>query len=565
MEQEPSTGLQPTLVDEAQRRSLRQAFLHYFVFFAFGLSGAAALIYEVTWTRKLSVIMGSSTYALSTMLAAFMTGLALGGALGGFFVPKFKRPLRMFALCEIGIGLSALVTIPLIKVAAPLFIKSYFLFHSSFRAFSTVQFVVVFLIILAPTTLMGMTLPLLIKHLDDGRKDIAARAGYLYAFNTFGAVIGSMGAGFVLIPLMGVSDATLMAAFLNLTGGLVIWVLCNKANGGFKLIPIVLVGAIILRLIDPPFVPFISQYSAYRFGGYDMVSSVYESIRQVGTHNIVLFHHEGIESDVTLMRGFGGEALTLSNNGKFEGGANSAGFVLLAYLPYFCRPHDESPVNVLNIGLGSGVTLSHLARLPYAHIDSVELSEGIVEANRRFLSPELFSNPNIQHVIADGRNFLLLQEDRRYDMIVVSPSWAVELASAGLLTDEFFHLASTRLVPNGMIAIYVDLFYASDESIQIIFRTFRRNFPYAKAWTTVDGEMLLVGSPSPFQRAEREIRDGIFQYAPDLSSRFEVSDSASDFGQLVDGPVNTDDRPIIEFQNARHLITASRQSAGFDE
>jgi len=565
MDDEYSKMHEPELSHTSQNGSFRQVFLHYFAFFAFGLSGAAALIYEVTWTRKLSVVMGSSTYALSTMLAAFMMGLALGGALGGLLVPKLKRPLQMFAFCEIGIGLSALMTIPLIKAATPLFIKSYFLFHASFQAFSMVQFGVVFLIILVPTTLMGMTLPLVIKHLDDGRNDIAARAGYLYAFNTFGAVIGSMGAGFVLIPLMGASDATLMAALLNLAGGLVILTLSKTTPGRFKLIHVVLVGAIILRLMDPPFVPFVSQYSAYRFGGYDMVSSVYESIRQLGIHNIVLFHHEGVESEVTLMRGFGGKAPTLSNNGKFEGGANTAGFILLAYLPYFTNPRDDSPVSVLNIGLGSGVTLSHLAGLPHADIDSVELSEGIVEANRRFLNPELFSNPRIQHVIADGRNFLLLHESKRYDAIVVSPSWAVELASAGLLTDEFFRLASTRLVPNGTISIYLDLFYASEESIAIIFRTFLRSFPYATAWTTIDGEMLLVGSPSPFQRSEREIRESIIQHVPELSNRFEVSRSKRDFDQLGDGPINTDDRPIIEFQNARSLITSTQQSAGFDK
>ena len=92
--------------DDLSKAGPRQSFLHYFVFFAFGLSGAAALIYEVVWTRKLSMIMGSSTYALSTTLAAFMMGLALGGMLGGLWVPRIKHHLRMFAFCELGIGLS---------------------------------------------------------------------------------------------------------------------------------------------------------------------------------------------------------------------------------------------------------------------------------------------------------------------------------------------------------------------------------------------------------------------------------------------------------------------------
>jgi spermidine synthase len=536
-------------------KGFRQTFLHYFVFFAFGLSGTAALIYEVVWTRKLSLIMGSSTYALSTMLAAFMTGLALGGTLGGVLVPKLQRHLRAFALCEVGIGLSALLTIPLITALTPLFMKIYFVFHSSFRAFSIVQFCVVFVIILVPTTLMGMTLPLVIKHFDDGRSEIAARAGYLYAFNTFGAVIGSMGAGFVLIPLLGVSDATLMAALLNLTGGLVILTFSEIDQRRFALIPVMLMGAIILRLLDPPYVPFISYYSAHRFGNYDVVSSVQKSIREIGAHNVVLFHHEGVESDVTLMREFADEGLVLSNNGKLEGGARSTGFVLLAHLPYFSLEPNDPPVNALNIGLGSGVTLSYLAEFPLHHIDSVELSKGIVEANRRFLSSDLFLNPRIQHVIADGRNYLLLQERKQYDIIVVSPSWAVELASAGLLTDEFFQLASKRLTPRGKITIYLDLFYAPSESIDIIFRTFRRSFPHAMAWTTVDGEMILVGSLSPFQRSAQEIGESIVRHTPHLLEQFRVARSGKEFEQLGEGPINSDDRPIIEFHNARYLIT----------
>jgi spermidine synthase len=484
---------------------LRQIFLHYFVFFAFGLSGAAALVYEVVWTRKLSTIMGSSTYALSTMLAAFMLGLALGGLVGGLLVPRLKRHLRVFAVCELAIGLSALATIPLIEAAAPLFLWVYFAFHASFQAFAT-----------------------------------ARRAGFLYAFNTFGAVIGSTAAGFFLIPRLGAGDATLMAALLNIMGGLVILVLLERDRSRFALIPIVLIAAAVLRLMDAPFVPFVSTYSAQRFGSYAAVSAIRESLGRVGPENVVIFHHEGVESDVYLMREDPSQDWILSNNGKYEGGANSAGFLLLAELPYFSRACGGKAQRVLNIGLGSGVTLSRLAGLPVQRIDSVEISEGILEANRRFLNPDLFADPN---------------EGKRYDIIVVSPSWAVELASAGLLTDEFFALASKRLAPDGAIAIWLDLFYVPDEDIDVVFRTFRRSFPHATAWTTEDAEMVLIGSSQPFSLSEQEIAECVAAHAPDLAGRFGVARSGAGFEHLAEGPIHTDDHPILEFRNARHLVT----------
>jgi spermidine synthase len=519
------------------------------------LSGAAALIYEVVWTRKLSTIMGSSTYALSTMLAAFMLGLALGGLIGGLLVPRLNRHLRVFAICEIAIGLSALATIPLITAAAPVFLKVYFLFHSSFRAFTAAQFGVVFPILLIPTTLMGITFPLVIRHFADGRSETARRAGFLYACNTFGAVIGSTAAGFFLIPRLGAGDATLMAALLNICGGLVILLLLEKGPRRFALIPALLIGAAVLRLMDTPAVPFVSTYSAHRFGSYDAVSEIRESIRRSGAENFVVFHHEGVESDVHLMREEPSQDWILSNNGKFEGGANSVGFVLLADLPYFSRDRGGWTREALNIGLGSGVTLSRLAEHAVRRIESVEISEGILEANRRFMNPELFSDPRIEHVAADGRNHLLQNENKRYDIIVVSPSWAVELASAGLLTDEFFDLASKRLAPDGTIAIWLDLFYVPDEDVDVVLRTFRRSFPHATAWVTEDGEMVLIGSQEPFGLSEQEIAERIAAYAPELAERFGVARSSEDFAGLEDGPINTDDHPILEFRNARHLLT----------
>jgi spermidine synthase len=504
--------------------------------------------------------MGSSTYALSTMLAAFMMGLALGGLIGGLLVPRLKRHLRVFAICELGIGLSAIATIPLIQAAAPLFLKIYFLFHASFRAFTAAQFVVVFLVILVPTTLMGITFPLVIRHFASGRSQTARRAGFLYAFNTFGAVVGSTAAGFALIPRLGASDAILIAALLNIFGGLAILLLLERDPRRHLLVPIVLIAAAILRLTDTPFAPFVSNYSAQRFGSWDAVAAIRESIERSGPENVVVFHHEGVESDVYLMREGPEGDWILTNNGKFEGGAKSSGFALLADLPYFSRARTGPVRRALNIGLGSGVTLSRLAALPVQRIESVEISEGILEASRRFANPQLFSDARIEHILADGRNYLLVNEGERYDIIIVSPSWAVEPASAGLLTDEFFALASKRLAPDGAIAIWLDLFYVPDVDIDVVLRTFHRSFPHAMAWATEDDEIVLIGSLEPFGRSVQEIAERVVAHAPDLSERFGVVRSGAEFDRLPEGPINTDDRPFLEFRNAKHLLNGLKSS-----
>jgi predicted membrane-bound spermidine synthase len=301
---------------------------------------------------------------------------------------------------------------------------------------------------------MGITFPLVIRHFASGRSQTARRAGFLYAFNTFGAVVGSTAAGFALIPRLGASDAILIAALLNIFGGLAILLLLERDPRRHLLVPIVLIAAAILRLTDTPFAPFVSNYSAQRFGSWDAVAAIRESIERSGPENVVVFHHEGVESDVYLMREGPEGDWILTNNGKFEGGAKSSGFALLADLPYFSRARTGPVRRALNIGLGSGVTLSRLAALPVQRIESVEISEGILEASRRFANPQLFSDARIEHILADGRNYLLVNEGERYDIIIVSPSWAVEPASAGLLTDEFFALASKRLAPGRSTGVF---------------------------------------------------------------------------------------------------------------
>ena len=203
---------------------------NHFVFFGFGLSGAAALIYEVVWTRSLSTVMGSSTYAVSTMLAAFMAGLSVGGALGALLSPRIHRPYLAFAWCEFGIGSTGLMTIPVIMAATPLYIKSFYAFHLSFQAFSAVQFAIIFAIMAAPTTLMGLTFPLVMKMFSSNGGDIGTQSGRLYCVNTLGAIVGSTAAGFFLIPTLGIKGTAIVAASTNIVVAVATLILSYSAR-----------------------------------------------------------------------------------------------------------------------------------------------------------------------------------------------------------------------------------------------------------------------------------------------------------------------------------------------
>lgn len=182
----------------------------------FCLSGASALIYEVVWTRALSLVMGSTTYALSAMLASFMTGLTIGGYIGGIIADRTKEPVKIFGLIEAGIAVFGLVTFIVIKKLLPLYVWVFYTFGLSFSSFSIVQFVFSLAVMLLPAALMGATLPLVLKARAEDPGKLGRDAGDVYSINNLGAVIGSFAAAFVIIPIFGVSAANTIAIGLNL-------------------------------------------------------------------------------------------------------------------------------------------------------------------------------------------------------------------------------------------------------------------------------------------------------------------------------------------------------------
>ena len=195
-------------------------------FFASGVSG---LVYQVVWVRELVLVFGATTFAVSTVLTAFMGGLALGSYYFGRRSETVGRPLRLYGLLEIGIGLYGLA-VPLIFAALPGVYHYFWRWQLSFFALSIVRFVFATLVLIVPTALMGATLPVLSSFYarDIGR--IGLRVGSLYALNTFGAVLGAAATGFVLIPALGMNAATTTAATMNILLGVVALTVSRKVE-----------------------------------------------------------------------------------------------------------------------------------------------------------------------------------------------------------------------------------------------------------------------------------------------------------------------------------------------
>jgi spermidine synthase len=186
----------------------------------FFLSGASGLVLEMLWTRMLTLVFGSTTLAVSTVLTAFMGGLGLGSYLAGKFADRLKNPARAYALAEAAIGLYALLVPVVISFYPALNRWLWAAFGDRYALLSVLRFIASAGLLLLPTTLMGATLPILTRHFVQHPwelRRVGLRIGSLYSVNLFGAVAGAFFAGFVFLPNIGLRWTNVTAAAFNLT------------------------------------------------------------------------------------------------------------------------------------------------------------------------------------------------------------------------------------------------------------------------------------------------------------------------------------------------------------
>ncbi|HXG51132.1 MAG TPA: fused MFS/spermidine synthase [candidate division Zixibacteria bacterium] len=200
----------------------RQNWLFVVGLFCFFFSGAAGLIYQVVWTRMLTQIFGNTTYAIATVLSAFMAGLAIGSYVFGQIADRGKNDFLLYGILEAGVGIYGFAVPYLFGLAQKAYGPIFGLNESYPFLFNLVLFFLSFVLLVFPTLLMGATLPVLSRFYVRSFADFGRRVGDLYATNTLGAVIGCAAGGFLLIPTMGMRATVYTAAGVNLAIALLI-------------------------------------------------------------------------------------------------------------------------------------------------------------------------------------------------------------------------------------------------------------------------------------------------------------------------------------------------------
>ena len=494
---------------------------------AAALSGFAALIYEVAWTRLLALVIGPTTYAFATMAAAFISGLAIGSALGIRLARRVRQPAvwlaAMLVTAAIAASGAAWVTatrMPLVVAAQVADPAAAFAQVVVTQAFGTA------LLLLPMTLALGATFPLALAVAGGGASTIGRDAARVYTANTLGAIAGALTAGFALVPALGLRLTFQTAAVIGALGGAACLARALETRRGSthgstptpraRADPRVSPGAAPSTRLRagtwvglyskgvPAAVAIVSLTTIVLLPGWDrelLASGAYKYAPYLGTDTFdtVLragtldYYKEGAAATVSVRRLTG--TMSLAIDGKVD--ASNAGDMLtqrmLGLLPVLIhgQAHD-----ICIIGLGSGVTLgSALASGTVQHADIVEISPEVVEASHFFDRENggALAKPEVRLIVGDGRSHLLLTP-RRYDVIVSEPSnpWMAGVAS--LFTQQFFEAARARLKPHGVICQWAHTYDISPQDLQSIVRTFGSVFPQGTLWMVGGGDLLLIGA-----------------------------------------------------------------------
>ena len=504
---------------------------------AIAISGAVSFVYEVVWVRLLGFVLGGSTAAFATMLASFLIGIALGSAIAARWARSRRHAAAGFVIAQIGTAFFAWLVFG--------FANELPMLAQSFRASPTDLLggsAVAILLLLPITLCIGATFPFAVR-LHAPHAEAAARASArVYAWNTVGSIVGSVAAGFFLLPEIGFQGSVLVGVVMNL--GLAVWTLWVQPMPRKSFLGAA--GAVaVLIWAWPPAAP----------NGLFLQSSLSDQVRE----GDLAFAAVGRSATVVLKSdGFGWKLMT---NGlpestiekPFNPPDSFHPAQWLSLLPVLNRPDTES---LLVIGLGGGNTAGAITP-GLERVDVIELEPEVVRANRLLADRRMYgdplADPRVSLHYGDARGALMLT-DREYDGIVSQPSHPWTSGASHLYTQEFFELVKERLTPDGVFVQWIGMAFVDEALVRSLLNTLNQVFPYVETYRPFEPALLFVASNAPLDVSET-VSEAL-ALAPEQFARVGVLrpehvgvalslDSEGTKAAGAGAPLNTDDHNLL--------------------
>lgn len=538
-----------------------------------GISGFAAMAYEVAWTRILAMIIGSSVYAFSIMLATFLVGIALGSFLFSMIARTKNVSLVWFGAAELIIGFAAILMLPVFERMPFYFVDMFEVFKSNYVALQLSKFLLCSMVMIVPTILLGSLFPMVTQICTRSFSELGRRIGTIYSINTLGNIGGSFICGFVLIPYIGIQNSVILAAALNMLVGCAALFFHQALRFRYRAVVSVASAAVgvLCALVIPSWDKMIIS------SGPSVYASQYAETKRgmerkkgiSGLGEVLLYYREGLEGTVVVKKRPRTGTVVMAINGKVDA-SNSGDMytqLMLGHIPLLLNPDSKT---AMVIGLGSGVTVGAAAQYPLTRIDCAEIEPAVVEAAEFFKTENrnVLEDPRVNIVKTDARNYLLVNQSK-YDVIISEPSNLWLSGTANLFSLEFFRLCKERLTSDGMIIQWAHVYHMSSEDLKIVINTFRSVFPHTSIWYSILGDIFMLGSNEKLtidylKLAERYSIPNVRENLQRLDIREPLAllssyllDEKAVARFAAGSRVNTDDRPILAFTTPRDLYSAT--------
>ncbi|HEY0378799.1 MAG TPA: fused MFS/spermidine synthase [Pyrinomonadaceae bacterium] len=544
------------------------------------VSGFVTISTQVAWTRVLTMIIGSSTYAFSIVVALFLLGLTIGAYLVGGKKQRQTDLRRSIMIVELATALTLVFSIWLAN-GTPIFLTGLGLSLqiNSWLGLIGLQVLAAALLILIPAILMGMVMPLVLvwASTSGASGDASVRmVGRSYAVNTLGAIAGAFGTGFILIPKVSTRFTILFAASVCV----VLAGLAYRPPRGTRdpelrrslAAGVTACLVLLVMLAAPPM-----RLDRLSIGAYDSLVRVLAKSRgsvaeEAGEQppgpdiHRLLWYKEGPTATVSVRDDWGIRSMAVNGRTNASDKDDMPTQVILGQLPLLVAPRAETG---LIVGYGSGVSVGSMLQSGIVSLECVELEPAAIEAGEYFnhVNNEPLKDPRLRVIVDDARTYLRVNSSS-YDMIVSEPSHPWVPGVANLFTREFFELGRGRLKDDGVFVQWLQIYQLSTESLRSVLATYASVFPHVLIFRVAGAargkDLILVGSRQPLSlgrvgermrdaRVAKELSRIKLSSPADLEAWF-VCDETLLAPAVAGAVINTDDNMRVETSAPREAF-----------
>ena len=522
------------------------------------VSGATAMVYEMAWSRTLSMVYGSSVYGVSIMLSTFLVGIALGSWLAAARVRR--RPATMLGAVWLlaGSAWAAFVSLYVGGRLPFLFLDLYRRVDGGAAGLFGVQFLLAAFLMLPATLCLGALLPVVVSVASRGVRGRSVVSS-LYAANLLGSAAGALAAVGLLLASVGLNVSVQVGVLVAL--GLATVITVRLPGPHARTIGVTVAALVLVLALDGG-----ARQLALSFGLYHGAPSYADTddrgIRDLLASHELLFYRDGPTASVAVQKV--DRYVLLKINGKTDASTGAGDIetqTLLGHLPVMAAPRVD---RVAVVGFGSGMTVGAVLTHPVREVDVFEIEPAVIEASRYFepINGRPLDDDRLHLVIGDARGELR-RDVEPYDVIISEPSNPWITGVANLFTRDFFELTASRLAPGGVFAQWFHLYGMSEDSAREVMASFRSVFPHVVAFN--DRDLILLGSDRPItfsldQMTRRfadpgvraSLAEAFVRYPADLLVKLRL-DERGTAAFAAGAALNTDDNMRLELAAPRTL------------